>query len=142
MINAKHYLKQVEMLDAKITNKLIERQQWRDVALGITASIGGERVQSSGSQQKMADAVVKCVDIEKEIDKLIDDLIDTKKSVIETIEKLYSPTEYRILHMRYIQHISLTDIAEKLNRDYTTITTAHGRALKNVQMLLDKGTTI
>ena len=137
-MDAKSYLQQIEMLDAKITNKLIERKQWEDIALGITANIGSERVQSSGSQQKMADAVVKCVDMETEIDKLVDELIDTKKRVIATIEKLYSPTEYKILHMRYIQFISLTDIADNLNREYSWVTTTHGRALKNVQKLLDR----
>lgn len=136
--DAKSYLQQVEMLDAKITNKLIERQQWRDIALGITASVGGERVQSSGSQQKMADAVIKCVDMESEIDNLIDELIHIKKKVIETIETLYSPTEYKILHMRYIQKISLSDIADMLNKEYSWVTTTHGRALKNVQKILDK----
>lgn len=138
MTDAKNFLLQVERLDVRITNKLIEKQQWRDVALGITASIGGERVQSSSSQQKMADAINKCVDMESEIDNLVDELINTKKKVIETIEKLYSPTEYRILHLRYIQHISLTDIAEQLNREYTWVTTTHGRALKNVQNILER----
>jgi DNA-directed RNA polymerase specialized sigma subunit len=138
VIDAKSYLLQVERLDARIENKLIERQQWRDIALGITASIGAEKVQSSGSQQKMANAIEKCVDMETEIDKLIDEFINTKKKVIETIEKLYSPTEYRILHLRYIQHISLTEIADILNKEYTWVTTTHGRALKNVQNILNR----
>ena len=137
-MDAKSFLQQVEMLDARIKNKLIEQKQWEDIALGITANIGNERVQSSGSQQKMADAVIKCVDMETEIDKLLDELIDTKKKVIETIESLYSPTEYKILHLRYIQGISLTEIADTLNREYTWVTTTHGRALKNVQKILDK----
>lgn len=137
MVDAKSYLQQVEMLDAKITNKLIERKQWEDVALDITANIGGERVQSSGSQSKMADAIIKIVDMEKEIDTLVDELIHVKKEVISAIEKLYSPTEYKILHLRYIQYISLTDIADMLGREYTWVTTTHGRALKNVQRILD-----
>ena len=137
-MDAKSFLQQVEMLDAKITNKLIERQQWKDIALGITASIGGEKVQSSGGQQKMESAIIKCVDMEAEIDKLIDELISVKKKVISTIEKLYSPTEYKILHLRYIQGISLTDIADSLNKEYSWVTTTHGRALKNVQKLLDR----
>ncbi|MBR4973289.1 MAG: DUF1492 domain-containing protein [Clostridia bacterium] len=138
MVDAKSFLREVELLDIKIRNKLIEREQWKDIAFGITASIGGERVQSSGSQQKMADAIVKCVDMETEIDRLIDELIDSKKKVIETIEKLYSPTEYKILHLRYIQYISLTDIADMLGKEYTWVTTTHGRALKSVQNILDK----
>jgi DNA-directed RNA polymerase specialized sigma24 family protein len=139
MIDAKNYLRQVENIDLRIQNKLIEQQQWRDIALGITASVGGERVQSSSSQQKMADAIEKCVDMEREIDTLIDRLIETKRDVIATIEKLDNPTEYDVLHKRYIQFLSLQDIADMYKRDYTTITTTHGRALKNVQTLLDRG---
>lgn len=138
MIDAKAYLRQVEKIDLCIQNKLIERQQWRDIATGITASIGTERVQSSGSQQKMADAVVKCVDMETEINTLVDNLIEVKKDVISTIEKLDSPTEYDILHKRYIQFMTLQEIADRCGREYTTITTAHGRALKKVQNLLHK----
>lgn len=141
MTDSKNYLRQVERLDARIKNKLIERQQWKDIALGITANMGGEKVQSSGSQQKMADAIVKCVDMESEINSLIDELISAKKEVISTIERLDSPTEYDVLHKRYIQYMTLQEIADDYGRDYTTITTCHGRALKNVQVLLDKGVT-
>lgn len=134
---AQVYLGQVEMLDTRIMNKLIESQQWRDVALGITANMDGERVQSSGAKSKMADAVIKCVDIEAEIDSLVDSLADTKKEVIQTIEGLDSATEYNVLHMRYIQHKSLQEIADHYGRDYGWATTTHGRALKSVQRILD-----
>lgn len=137
-MEAKQFLKQVEMLDTRIKNKLIEQQQWRDIALGITANMDGERVSSSGgSKSKMADAIDKCVDMESEIDGLIDALVDVKQNVIKTIEQLDSPTEYDILHKRYIQFLTLQEIADVYGRDYTTITTTHGRALKNVQNLLN-----
>lgn len=135
---AQQYLERVEMIDAIITNKLIEQQQWRDIALGITANMDGERVQSSGSQSKMADAINKCVDMEAEIDGLIDRLVDTKREVIATLEQLDSPYEYRLLHLRYIQYVDLVDIAEQWNKEYTAITTAHGRALASVQEILDR----
>jgi DNA-directed RNA polymerase specialized sigma24 family protein len=136
---AQVYLEQVEKLDTIIANKLIEQRQWHDLALSITANMDGDRVQASGSKSKMADAVDKCIDMESEIADAVDRLIAEKQSVVRTIEKLYSPTEYKILHMRYIQHISLSDIAEKLKREYTWVTTTHGRALKSVQNMLDKG---
>lgn len=136
-MDAKLFLSQVKKLDLQISNKLIEIQQWKDIALGITANMDGERVQSSGAKDKMASAIEKCVDMESEIDSLIDRLIDVKKEVIQTIEQLDSPTEYDILHKRYIQFMGLQDIADSYHRDYTTITTAHGRALKNVQAILD-----
>ena len=138
-MEVKEFLKQPERLDLRIKNKLIEKQQWKEIALGITANMDGERVQSSsGAKSKMADAVIKCVDMEAEIDSLIDELIDTKKKVIQTIERLDSPTEYNVLHMRYIQYLSLQEIADHYNRDYGWATTTHGRALKSVQELLER----
>ena len=136
-MDAKCFLRQVEKLDARIRNKLIEQQQWRDIALGITANMDGERVQSSGARSKMAEAVEKCVDMEREIDGLIDSLIDTKKEVIAIIEQVDSPIEYDLLHKRYIQKMQLQDIADEYGREYGWATTTHGRALKSVQDILD-----
>ena len=127
------------MIDTLVENKLIEQRQWKDLALNITANMGGERVKSSStSTSKMEDAVLKCIMIEDEIAAAVDRLIAEKKKVLRTMEELHSPTEYRILHMRYIQHISLADIAENLNREYTWVTTVHGRAVKHVQDLLNQ----
>lgn len=137
-VEAKEFLNQVKKLDLQITNKLIEQRQWRDIALGITANMDGERVQSTGSKNKMANAIEKCVDMEAEIDSLVDKLIDTKKEVIQTIEQLENPTEYNLLHMRYIQYIPLKDIADLWGVDYTNVTTAHGRALNKVQEIRNK----
>ncbi len=134
---AQVYLEQVETLDARIRNKLIEQRQWRDIALGITANMEGERVQSSGAKDKMASAVERCVDMEADIDSLIDILVDTKKKVIQTIEGIYSPIEYNVLHMRYIQFKDLQEIADHYGKEYGWATTTHGRALKNVQCILD-----
>ena len=135
---AQKYLEQVEKIDTIIRNKLIEKRQWMDIALGITAETGGDRVQSSGTQSKMADAVARCVDMEAEIDSYVDRLVDIKQEVTQVIEKLDSPTEYNLLHLRYIQFKTLWQIAEDYDRDYGWVTTTHGRALAHVQEILDE----
>jgi hypothetical protein len=136
--DAQLFLEAVEKQEAVIKNKLIEKQQWKDIAMGITASMEGERVKSSGTKSKLSDAIDKCVDIETEIDDLIDKLIDLKKEVTAVIEQVQSPTEYNLLHMRYIQYIPLKDIAEKWHTEYTNVTTAHGKALKKVQEIRER----
>ena len=137
---AQIFLERVEKIDTLIENKLMEQRQWRELAECITANMDGERVQSSSTiTSKMANAVLNCVAMEDEIAEAVDRLIAEKKDVTQTIEKLYSPTEYKILHMRYIQHISLTDIADRMDQEYTWVTTTHGRALKNVQKILENG---
>lgn len=137
-MNAKDYLRQVEKLDALIANKLIEQKQWRDIALGITANMEGERVQSSGSQSKMADAVGRCVDMEDEIDRLVDKLIDKKKEVIQTIEQVQNPTWYKVLHLIYIQYNDLNGVADVFNMSYDWAKSQHSKAVKIVQKILDE----
>ena len=105
--------------------------------MGITANVSGERVQSSGAKSKMADAIDKCVDMEQEIDSLIDMLIEVKREVIQTIEKLESAVEYDVLHMRFIQHKTLEEIADHYGRSYDWVTTTQGRAFVNVQKILN-----
>ena len=133
---AQIFLEQVEKLDVQTECKLIEKQQWHDLALSITSQMGGERVQSSGSQSKMADALSRCVDAEGEIDKAIEKLVATKKEVVAVIERVENPVAYRLLHMKYIQHKTLKEIAVILKSDYTYVTTLHGRALSDVEKIL------
>ena len=137
-LDAKEFLSQPKKLDLLIKNKLIEKRQWHDLALGITANMEGERVQSSGSQQKMADAIGRCIDVEAEIDCLVDKLIDKKKEVIQVIEQLDSPIEYDIMHRLYVQYMTLQEVADHYKKEYGWATTTHGRALKSVQRIRER----
>lgn len=136
-MKAKEYLEQVKKFDIMITNKLKEVDQWKLIAMSSTAHSDGERVNASGSQQKMADAVCRYVAIQEEIDTAIDRMVDIKMDIIHTIEKL-PVTEYDILHKIYIQYKSFYDVADEYDNTYSWVTTAHGRALKHLQVILDE----
>ena len=136
-MKAKEYLKQLQKLDKLIENKLAEKEQWRAIATGTTQQMTPDRVQSSPNPQKMADAVCRIIEIESEIDAYIDKLVDTKREVISTIERL-NPTEYDLLHKVYVQYFTFDDVAIKNDKSYSWVTTVHGKALKNVQRMLDE----
>ena len=136
-MNAKDFLRQIKKLDRLIENKLIEIQRWKDIANNTTATLSGERVQSSGNPQKIADAICRYIDLEREINQDIDELVEAKKDVIGVIEQL-NATEYDIIHKIYVQYLTLEDVADAYDRTYSWATTIHGRALKHVQNLLNK----
>ena len=136
-MNAKEFLRQIKKLDRLIENKLIEIQRWKDIANNTTANLSGERVQSSGNPQKIADAIGRYIDLEREINQDIDNLVDAKKDVIGVIEQL-NATEYDVMHKIYVQHLTLEDVADSYDRTYSWVTTIHGRALKHVQNILNK----
>lgn len=132
-------LEQIENVDAIIENKLIERQQWRELALSITANMDeGERVQSSGSKSKMANAVERCLDMADEILEQVEKLATKKKRATEVIEQLYSPMEYKVLHMRFIQYKDLQDIADYFGKDYEWAKATCKRGCGHVQAILNR----
>lgn len=129
------YLEQIPKLNAMIQNKIAEADQWKCIALGITPQTSGERVQSSGSQQKMADAINRVVDLQAEINELIDTLIDKKQEIISNIEQL-SATEYDVLHKRYIQGMQYDEIGATRGMSKSWATTTHGNALEHLKVVL------
>jgi len=139
-MKAKDYLMQVKKIDKLIENKLIEKEQWYSIAIGTTTASDGDRVQSSGSQQKMADVVCKIIDLQEEINRLVDMYVNTKQGVIKTIEHLPAD-EYDVLHKRYIQNKTLMEIADIYGKSYKWVKTVHGSGIRNVQEFLGKKIT-
>lgn len=136
-MNAKDYLLQIQKLDKLIENKLQEVAHWKAVATGTTVCSEGDRVQSSGSKQKMADAICRYMQMEDEINAAIDRLVDTKQEIIETIEHL-PIDEYDLLHKIYVQKKEMYEAAMEMDRSYRWATSVHGRALANVQKILNE----
>lgn len=138
MTGAKKLLSGVRYLDVKIRNKLIERQQWKDRAGRISASMDGDRVSASGGKSKMADAVDVCIDAEAEIYEAVCELKEAEKTAVGLIERLESPVQYDVLHMKYVQGIPLQGIADQYGRGIEWAKKTHKRAVENAQELMNK----
>lgn len=136
-MRAKEFLQQVKKLDKLIENKMIEVQQWKEIAENTTANLTGERVQSTHNPHKIADAIGKYIDLEAEIKRDIDDLIAAKKDVISVIEQL-NADEYNVTHKIYVQCLTYDETAYICKQSKSWVTTTHGRALKHVQGILDQ----
>lgn len=136
-LEAKAYLKQVQKLDRMIENKLAEIEQWREMATCTTQRLSADKVQSSPNPQKMADAICKIVQIEGETDVLVDRLVDTKREVIKTLERLVS-TEYDVLHKVYIQYMTFEEVAERKGKSYSWVKKVHQYGMQNLQKILNE----
>lgn len=136
-MKAQDFLKQIKKLDKLIENKLAEVQRWKEIANNTSVNMSGERVQSSGSHDNIANAICTYMDLEREIKQSVDELIETRKDIINVIEQLQA-TEYDILHKIYVQGFTLQEVASLYDRRYEWATTTQGRALKHVQNILNK----
>ena len=134
---AQLYLEQIERYDKFIQNKQVEIRQLRDLATSVTATVSDERVQTSGTSDKVGNITSLIVDNENELKAMIDHFFREKKERIELIERLENTLEYTVMHERYIQYMSLKDIAEKECYSYSYILTVHARGLKKIQNYLN-----
>ena len=136
-MNAKEYLLQIKKLDLMIRNKKAEIQQLKDIAGSITPTMSGERVQSSGNPQRIADAIDKYLDIETEIQRDFEELLRKRREIIGKIEQL-NAIEYDVLHKIYVQYLNFDEVAYACNYSRSWVTTVHGRALAHLQDILNR----
>lgn len=134
---ARAFLGELEKLDRMYENKLAERAHLRELATSVTAPMGGERVQRSSNPHKMAEAIEKSVDLEPEITAALAAVIAKRKEIIQRIERLKAD-EYDVLHKVYVQHLTFKEIAAKRGKSESWATTVHGRALKNLEAILEQ----
>ena len=132
-MEVKDFFERLSMIDCQIENKKAEIQMWKNIALNTAPQGESERVQSTKNPQKMADAVNKYVDLEREIETLVHE----KDECIKIIEKVSNPLFYDILHKYHIQHMKLAEIAKIRGYSYDYIKDRHLEAKKELQNVLN-----
>lgn len=130
-MTAKEYLDKIWHNERIIKNKQIEREYWMDLASGISASIGGDRVQSTKTSHPMESKVMEAIKIDEEIDNLKSEIAE----IISTIQLL--PTdEYDVLHKVYVQHMPIKGVYIE-SKSYSWVKSTHKKALEDLQKILD-----
>ena len=140
-MKAKDYLQKLEKIDMQIINKTTEInhliEKLKLVAESTTSHNEKERVQSSGSKEKMADAIVCYADLEEELRLYVADKMEEKNEILRTIES-FPIGEYELLHKIYVQGFSLKEISIQKSCSYSAITSLHGYAIKRLQRILNE----
>lgn len=116
-----------------INNKLVEIQQLRDLALGISSISTGERVQSTPDFDKIGSKMAKIDELEKNLDETIDKYVDLKNRIIGQIESMEDEITYNILFSRYIEKKQFELIAIDMGYSWRQIIRLHGNALKQFE---------
>lgn len=137
-MKAINYLKQIKFMDSNIDIHEQELESLTALATKTTSVMGGERVQASGSQQKMADCVVKIVSLQDQITKEIDRFIDYKQDAIRMIQIACDADCIKLIHKRYFQYKTWEQIAVEMDFTYKWVSCGlHQRALSQLQKKLD-----
>ena len=136
-MTAKEYLNQIRLLDLKIRQKIEERDHLKAMAAGNSSPVlSKDKVQTSGSGDKMSRTVDSYVDLEKEIDDLVDRYVDKRDMIINQIHQLNNPRYIRILYLRYVKCCTFEYIAVEMNYTIRGVYKLHGNALQAFQKLI------
>jgi DNA-directed RNA polymerase specialized sigma subunit len=113
-----------------INNKLSEISQLRELACSLQGVQNNERVQSTPNMDKIGTAYAKIDDMERNLDKLIDEYSDERNKIIGMIDGMENETYYEILFARYIEKKTFEVIATEMHYSFRNVTRLHGKALK------------
>ena len=128
----------VKHLDARINSKIRQVDALNDLATNATSALTGMPHNPNHGRSTMADCVAKIVDLQTEINADIDELVDLKREIVQTIKRLKDMEFQTILERRYLVFESWEKIAAGMGYDLRYLLKLHGRALEEVQTLLEK----
>lgn len=126
-----------ELKDLRVISKIIDSKnrqlaQLKRYCTTIKSFDYTKEKTNGGKKQDFSDTVDKIIDLENEINKDIDNLINKKKNIDDFVKNVLSGTEYSIIQMRYFEELKWEEIAIKLNYDYSWVLRLHGKALQKL----------
>lgn len=131
-MKAKEYLQKITFLDSKIESNKERIMRYKESAENKTSNLSPNKVQTSTSKQKMADAVCSYSDLER----IIKADEKKKQEIIDTISML-NPNESTVLYKCYADAMTLWEISKDMDRSYSWVSKMHSRGVKNIQQILD-----
>lgn len=135
-MKTKAYLGQIERLNHRIKFKINELNNLKEMALVIkSAGCDDMKIQSGTKENHMENTIIAIADTEKELEKLIQTLIDKKHAIISEIEALENTNEYAVLIMRFVECKTISEIALAMNYSSKNIERILANAVENFTVM-------
>lgn len=131
-MKAKEYLQKITFLDSKIESNKERVRRYKESAENKTSNLSPNKVQTSTSKQKMADAVCSYSDLES----IIKADEEERQEIVDTI-CLLNPNESKVLYKFYVDSMTLWEISKDIARSYSWVSKRSSRGIKNIQKILD-----
>lgn len=133
-MTAKEYLSQAYRLDQRIDSKIDQVASLNDLATKCTATLTGMPRNPNRGGSTMADAVCKIVDLQEEINRDIDRLVDLKREIVAVIKAVENPEYQVMLEKRYLSFQTWEQIAVDMNYSIQHIYRLREKAYAAVQV--------
>lgn len=126
---AKEYFAQIRKTD-RLINRLTDTvSTLRSSLTSQSYELKPDKVQTSGPKNTLEETIAKIVDLEADINRRIDELIEMKQEAFSMIRGIPDLDQQNVLIGRYIQAKKWDDIAVELNYSTQWIYELHGKGL-------------
>ncbi len=133
-MTAKEYLSQAYRIDQRINSKLEQIVSLRALATKATSTLSDTPPSGTRNVHSMEDIITKIVDLENEINRDIDILVDLKREFVSVIREIDN-TEYQtLLELRYLCFKTWEQIAVDMGYSLQHIFRIHDKALKEINI--------
>ena len=133
-MTTKEFLNQAYRIDQRINSKLEQIISLHALATKATSTLSDMPVSKTESQSKMAEIIAKIVDLEAEINRDIEKLIEIKQNIVSTIKKVQNPELQTLLELRYLCFRTWEQVALEMDYSIQHIFRIHDKALKSVKI--------
>lgn len=103
----------------------------RALATSLSAPLGGDRVQSSGTSDRVGRIVADIADAESEMDKEIQRLAELRLEAIKMVQALPEP-EQSIMRLRFITGLTWEKVAEEVGYTERNCYLIYGKAISTL----------
>lgn len=131
-MTAKAYLSQSLRLNQRINSKLEQIQSLWELATKCTPFLTRMPKTPNQDGSLMADTVLKIIDLEKELQKDIDRLVDLKKEIMAVVMAVDNMECQTLLEQRYLCFKSWEQIAVDMGYNVRHVYRLHDEALQKV----------
>ena len=131
-MTVKEYLGQAYRLDQRINSKLEQLESLNGLATKCTSTLTGMPKNPSRSTSMVADAVAKIVDLQIEINRDIDLLVDLKCDMVRIIKSVDNAEYQTLLELRYLCFKTWEQIAVDMNYCIDNVYRIHRKAIHAV----------
>jgi hypothetical protein len=134
-MTAKEYLSQAYRLDQRINSKLEQIASLNDLATKCTSTLTGMPRNPNRGSSTMADAVGKIVDLQAEINRDIDRLVDLKRDMVRCIKAVDNTEHQTLLELRYLCFKTWEQIAVDMGYNVRHVYRLHDDATENLVII-------
>lgn len=135
-MTAKEYLAKAYRLDQRINSKLDQVASLNELATKATSTLSDMPKNPNKAISTMENTICKIIDLQDEINKDIDRLVDLKTEIVTTIKNIENKEYQTLLEKRYLCFDTWEQIAVDMNYSIRWVHNIHGKALKELSKVI------